>query len=947
MSIKIISPLTAFAYDVAGHLESKGVGPLTVHTAEVRAFRIRHKPTVPARDVARLLAGLDYMQPSDIASDDQLESDIEMWLGDPWARDECEVTIISDSTAHLDKLRELVTGLGFGIGELSVRLLDEDLLMYGEAPSFPRQLLRWHVARLGARPLERQDSDYEEHLCLMQRDPLLAGKPFTERFRVSIISDDDKIAQDLAERLGKQGFRVGTIAPLSEADARQQAIGLRNGPFSSKRAPAESARLRVAVEDLLLERRVDTKRFPVVVSEGDEGEMEARITLPLRACASGSKRAYSGPFPERFPVNLFTDNAAAVAGLAARLKAAGFDQVQVRVVPSLLDEPAGSDFIAGFAVRWGAAGNEADIASAIRTAVQSEKQEADPESRFTLRIHASLGAAETRVDIFFPDKGVRDGSLIVRVADPKAFSVKLHAPDPDEWKDLVSELGTWGFKAVATEASDSTSREISYGGAPPELVGRLRTFLREKTGLDLTPNKQWGDGDLDLWFYLPRRDKPKAAPEAPASEGGDWAHLDHWAAIDTAPAAGAAFVEVAADWAGVGTIQLPRRPQPRNPLAPNPADFTHFCIDRLTAATLEHIAASVALREPCLLEGETSTSKTSSIFFLASLINQPVVRINLNGQTDTGELVGRFVPHNLRLELPLSRTELQAESEWLEPETRMILERAGSRPLSQVEIQQIMANEGMASQPWRWQDGMVVQALKNGWWVLLDEVNLAEPQILERLNSVLEHTPMLVLTENDNSVLGPGGTPVHPDFRIFATMNPAEYSGRSVLSPAYRDRWRGYWFTPRPGEGEYLDMLRRLVHGIQPAITVRGRAYGGLTGPAPFARLASLENVDAFLQALARFQVSLEHAAGQSGSGARIGARRKEHYVFTRRGVLSLMEYLCSPLAEHDGRLSVGPTRRALLRYYLGRAASSEDRDMIMQLLDAAGIGSTTWSIGS
>ena len=33
-------------------------------------------------------------------------------------------------------------------------------------------------------------------------------------------------------------------------------------------------------------------------------------------------------------------------------------------------------------------------------------------------------------------------------------------------------------------------------------------------------------------------------------------------------------------------------------------------------------------------------------------------------------------------------------------------------------------------------------------------VNLAEPQILERLNSVLEPNPSLVLTECDNSVIG-------------------------------------------------------------------------------------------------------------------------------------------------------------------------------------------------
>src|SRR5205823_10417208 len=80
------------------------------------------------------------------------------------------------------------------------------------------------------------------------------------------------------------------------------------------------------------------------------------------------------------------------------------------------------------------------------------------------------------------------------------------------------------------------------------------------------------------------------------------------------------------------------------PFVPDPAGFAHFCLDGRTAETLAHLAAAVALREPCLMEGETSTSKTSSVLYLAALLRQPVVRINLNGQTDTGELVGRYVP---------------------------------------------------------------------------------------------------------------------------------------------------------------------------------------------------------------------------------------------------------------------------------------------------------------
>ena len=83
-----------------------------------------------------------------------------------------------------------------------------------------------------------------------------------------------------------------------------------------------------------------------------------------------------------------------------------------------------------------------------------------------------------------------------------------------------------------------------------------------------------------------------------------------------------------------------------HPLAPSPAEFVHFCIDALTAETLLHVVDAVVMREPCLLEGDTSTAKTSSVLYVAAQVGQPVVRINLHGQTDTGELVGRFVPND-------------------------------------------------------------------------------------------------------------------------------------------------------------------------------------------------------------------------------------------------------------------------------------------------------------
>lgn len=957
MTIRIQSALTSFAFDVAATLEARGVGPVSVEAGEPDAYALHYRPTLSAGEVSKLLEALAPLQPDGVVADPELQdADAELLLGVDAPLGDCGVTIYADSEEWAQHLRELTGRLGFAGSGYEVRVLDEDVLLYNEAPPLFRQLVRWYLEKAHVRPQERQEPAWEGNLGLVVRDPNLAGKSFLERFKVEIASDDEAAAERLVERLSKQGFRLADVVPLTATEARRTRINLDPGPFTKERAPAEFARLHVAVDDLVAEEAIDASRFPVQMSTEGPTAMAARITLPLKACKTGKKRPYSGPYPERFRITIITDSPAAVAGLQTRLKNAGFDRVfveQVEPGKTRSENPFDDSFIPGFAIVWKAAGKLSSIADAIRGAVRAEMAAASAEGAFSLRLSEPFGSDDDpNVRIFFPHAGVTDGALLRSLTDPAPFNLKLYSPDPEEWEDVLDELAGWGFSSCLKENRDSGPREITYGGAPPELIERLRKAIREKTAFDLQGNKQWPDTDMDIWFFLPRRKttEPEKTAPAPEPQEDTTGQIELWAwpeGGDGEPVE--PFVELTAERVRLGGVVLPRRKGTRHPLAPEPADFVHFCLDSLTGSTLEHIATSVLLREPCLLEGDTSTSKTSSILYLASLLGQPVARLNLNGQTDTGELVGRFVPQNLQNELPLTRDELQKESEWLEPESRMILERAkaANRALTRVEVQQIMANERMASLPWRWQDGLVVQAMKNGWWVILDEVNLGEPQVLERLNSVLESNPTLVLTENDSSVLGPGGTPVHADFRIFATMNPAEYAGRSVLSPAYRDRWRGYCYTARAGEHEYLDMMHLLVHGQQPDIRVRGRAYKGVGGPAKYAVLASLPNIDDLLESLARFHAALEHAAGQGSNGsARIGARRKERYVFTRRGILSLLDYLASPLAVHEGAVVDAAVRQALVRYYVGRVASAEDQAMVVQLLDAAGIGPNTWGVG-
>ena len=77
-----------------------------------------------------------------------------------------------------------------------------------------------------------------------------------------------------------------------------------------------------------------------------------------------------------------------------------------------------------------------------------------------------------------------------------------------------------------------------------------------------------------------------------------------------------------------------------------------------------------------------------------------------------------------------------------------------------------------------------MRALTRGWWLLLDEVNLAPPDVLERLACLLDGGALLVSERGDSAPLVP-----HPDFRLLAAMNPATDAGKRDLPPGLRDRF--------------------------------------------------------------------------------------------------------------------------------------------------------------
>ena len=130
--------------------------------------------------------------------------------------------------------------------------------------------------------------------------------------------------------------------------------------------------------------------------------------------------------------------------------------------------------------------------------------------------------------------------------------------------------------------------------------------------------------------------------------------------------------------------------------------------------TAKNLLRVVAHSEfPVLLEGPTSAGKTSMIKFLAKASGNKCVRINNHQHTDIDEYIGTYSP---------------------DESGKLIFKK-----------------------------GLLVEAMIQGYWLILDELNLAKSEILEALNRLLDDNRELFIPEI-NQVIKP-----HADFRIFAT----------------------------------------------------------------------------------------------------------------------------------------------------------------------------------
>ncbi|KAK4561600.1 AAA ATPase midasin [Recurvomyces mirabilis] len=268
-----------------------------------------------------------------------------------------------------------------------------------------------------------------------------------------------------------------------------------------------------------------------------------------------------------------------------------------------------------------------------------------------------------------------------------------------------------------------------------------------------------------------------------------------------------------------------------------------FSTNPHTTRMLERVAAAVVNREPLLLVGETGVGKTTAVQHLAAHLGKKLEPFNLSQQSEAGDLLGGFKPVTARsLIVPMKDDfddlfrasfsvsknqqflgllgKQMAKSNWpavcklwyqalkMVDQQRITSSpsREGGAPskrrkvesskvvdfvrwdafaikLTNLERQLFAGNDAFA---FSFVEGNIIKAVRNGDWVLLDEINLASPDTLESIADLLDSaSPSILLTEAGNIER----IEAHPEFRVFAAMNPATDVGKKDLPPGIRSRF--------------------------------------------------------------------------------------------------------------------------------------------------------------
>lgn len=160
----------------------------------------------------------------------------------------------------------------------------------------------------------------------------------------------------------------------------------------------------------------------------------------------------------------------------------------------------------------------------------------------------------------------------------------------------------------------------------------------------------------------------------------------------------------------------------------------------------EDILVGIVLKKPVLLKGPSGSGKTKLAQSVSNFFNQPMQSVNCSVDLDAESLLG----------------------------FKTIISKDGETVIEFVE-------------------GPVVQAMKKGHILYIDEINMARPETLPILHSVLDHRRMLTNPFTGEVIYA------HEDFTVISAINEG-YVGTSPMNEALQNRFVSFSVPYLTGE---------------------------------------------------------------------------------------------------------------------------------------------------
>ncbi|CAF4345811.1 unnamed protein product, partial [Didymodactylos carnosus] len=213
-------------------------------------------------------------------------------------------------------------------------------------------------------------------------------------------------------------------------------------------------------------------------------------------------------------------------------------------------------------------------------------------------------------------------------------------------------------------------------------------------------------------------------------------------------------------------------------------EFQHLIPNRQTLPSLVQTKTMLnnrkriieCIRTPIhlLLQGETGVGKSSLILDVAADLKKPLIRFNLSSKTDIAGLFGSVKLKTIKKSANENQQEIELDYE----------------------------------------EGPFTTAYRYGHWLLLDEMNLAPPNVFQAIEQAFESGVLILPNVEDDDEQSQTkqnyrSYQMHSEFRLFATQNPStgQYKGaRDTQSTALLNRF-SIFIVEGPKDDELADII--------------------------------------------------------------------------------------------------------------------------------------------